>query len=130
MQIKKIILFKIKKPEKNINKELQFLANSLGLFSLRDKEKSLFRVFVELVKSTKEGKIISSDELAYQLHLTRGTVVHHLNKLIMANIAKRESKGYKLKKDTLKEVVQNIKRETCEILDELEATAKYLDSRI
>ena len=48
----KITIIRIRKPaQSNINKELQWLGSSLGLFGLRDKDKSCFRIFIELIKS-------------------------------------------------------------------------------
>jgi len=38
----------------NINMKLQWLGSSLGLFNLRDKDKSCFRIFIEVIKSAKE----------------------------------------------------------------------------
>jgi len=64
----------------NTNADLQWLGNSLGLFGLRDKDSSCFRIFITLVKRSEEP--ISSDEIAGRLHLSRGTVVHHLIKLM------------------------------------------------
>ena len=66
----------------NVNQELQWIGNSLGLFNLRDKDSSCFRVFITLVKRAKQNTPISSDDVAERLRLSRGTVVHHLNKLI------------------------------------------------
>ena len=48
----RITIVKIRKPvTTDVNEELQFLGNSLGLFNLRDKDKSCFRVFIELLKA-------------------------------------------------------------------------------
>ena len=61
----KITIVSIKKPsQRNINQELQWLGSSLGLFNMRDKDKSCFRVFIELLKSAKSGHPLSSDEIA------------------------------------------------------------------
>ena len=80
---KEIRILKIgEKSSKDINENLQWLSNSLGLFNQRDKERSCFRVFLELIKAKKESKLISSDEIAFNSHLSRGTVIHHINKLI------------------------------------------------
>jgi len=52
----KITIISMNRPaQKNINQELQWFGSSLGLFNLRDKDKSTFRVFIELLKATKSG---------------------------------------------------------------------------
>ena len=94
--------------EDNINKELQWLGNSLGLFNLRDRDSSCFRVFITLVRKAKRNEVMSSDEIAERLHLTRGTVVHHLTKLMNAGIVVRESGGYLLRENNLRDVIKDI----------------------
>jgi hypothetical protein len=43
----KITIVNVRRPsERNINHELQWLGTSLGLFNLRDKDKSCFRLFL------------------------------------------------------------------------------------
>src|SRR3990167_11073730 len=82
-EIYKITIISLRRPlEKTINQELQWFGNSLGLFNLRDKDKSCFRVFIELLKAAKANMPLTSDELAYRLNLSRGTVIHHINKLM------------------------------------------------
>jgi len=39
-------------PSEDINAELQWIGHTLGLFNERDKEKSCFRIFIELLRST------------------------------------------------------------------------------
>src|SRR3989344_7938323 len=79
----RITIVKIQKPmRQNINEELQWFGNSLGLFGLRDKDQSCFRIFIELLQATKSKEGLTSDEIAYKLDLSRGTVMHHVNKMI------------------------------------------------
>ena len=57
MRFVRITIIRTGKPEKdNLNQELQYLGESLGLFSERDKDKSCFRIFIVLVKSLKTGR--------------------------------------------------------------------------
>ena len=59
----KITLISTRRPRnKNVNEELKWLGASLGLFNVRDRDQSCFRIFIELLKSTKSDKNISSDE--------------------------------------------------------------------
>ena len=89
----KITLWKIRKENSdNINQELQWLGNSLGLFNLRDRDSSCFRVFITLIRKAKRNQPVSSDEIAEILGLTRGTVVHHLARLIDIGIVIKEER--------------------------------------
>ncbi|MBU0456649.1 MAG: HTH domain-containing protein [Nanoarchaeota archaeon] len=128
---KKITIVKIRKiREENINDELQWLGNSLGLFNLRDKDSSCFRIFITLVRKSKRNEIISSDDIAERLSLTRGTVVHHLTKLMESGIVIREKKGYLLRENRLHNIIKNIKRDLENIFEELEDVAKDIDQKL
>lgn len=127
-QIFKFTIIKSNKPvEKNINKELQWLGSSLGLFNLRDKDSSCFRIFVEFVKSAKTKKLLSSDEIAYQLDLSRGTVVHHITRLMEAGIINHEGRKYMMRVDKLESLVDEIENDAKIAYEDLKKIAKDVD---
>ena len=121
----------IRKPvQKNVNQELQWLGSSLGLFNLRDKDKSCFRVFIELIKNAKIGKPLSSDEIAYSLGLSRGTVVHHLNKLLDSGIVVEAERGYILRVSNLRDLINEVEKDLERTLDELRDMAEEIDESL
>ena len=122
------IISNTKPGSRNINEELQWFGSSLGLFGLRDKDKSCFRVFIVLIKHT--GKGLSSDDIAAMLNLTRGTVVHHLNKLMDSGIVVSERGKYLLRTNSLTELVAHMKKSVSQQLDELEKVAEDIDKRL
>ncbi len=127
----RLTLIKVRRvPDDNVNHELQWLGNSLGLFNLRDRDSSCFRVFITLVKRSKKQEPISSDEIADQLSLSRGTVVHHLIKLMDSGMVMHERKGYLLKEATLQKVVKDVRREMEQLFAEMEEVAKEIDERM
>jgi biotin operon repressor len=111
----------------DINYELQWLGNALGLFTERDRDKSCFRVFVTLVKETNRDQPLSSDQIADQLDLSRGTVVHHINRLIDSGIVIHTRSGYTLRMDTLQQVVNEIQRDTERMLQNMKKISKDID---
>ncbi len=126
--VQRITIMNIRKPiQKNINQELQWLGSSLGLFNLRDKDKSCFRVFIELVKNAKLGKPLSSDDIAYSLSLSRGTVVHHLNKLLDSGIVIEAERGYILRVSNLRDLIDEVEKDLERTLDELRSMAEEID---
>lgn len=128
---KKITILNIRNPEiKDVNENLQFLGSSLGLFGIRDKDKSCYRIFLELLKAAKLRIGISSDELALKLNLSRGTVVHHLNKLIEAGIAINTKSRYYLREENLRYVIEKIKKDLNSSINELIEIAKGIDETI
>ncbi|HLC90619.1 MAG TPA: winged helix-turn-helix transcriptional regulator [Candidatus Nanoarchaeia archaeon] len=128
---KKVMIVRVRRnPHNDLNQELQWVANSLGLFNLRDKDSSCFRVFITLVKKAKRNEPISSDQIAEKLNLSRGTVVHHLTRLMDSGIVVREQQGYLLRENDLQKVVQDIKRDMEEALSELLEVAKEIDEKL
>ena len=131
MRFIKITIIKTKKPEKeSINQELQFLGESLGLFNERDKDKSCFRIFITLLKALKSGNMLTSDEIATHTHLTRGTVIHHLNRLMEAGIVSNEKNFYILAVDNLQELVDTVKNNVVKTCDNLKDVARDIDRKL
>ena len=128
---KRITIISMRKPaEKNINQELQWLGSSLGLFNLRDKDKSCFRLFVELVKCSKQRQPVSSDELAHRLGLSRGTIIHHMNRLIESGLVVPQQNRYLLRVNTLKDLIDEVEKDLHRTLEDLRKTAKELDEAL
>ena len=103
---RRVTIVKVSKPKQvDVNEGLQWLSNSLGLFGTRDKDKSSFRIFIELLKVAKIGKGLSSDQLAERANLTRGTIIHHLNNLIEQGIVICKDNKYYLRVNNLEELI-------------------------
>jgi predicted transcriptional regulator len=118
-------------PKNNdINEELQWLASSLGLFNTRDKDKSCYRIFLEIIKSSKRKQQLSSDEISERLKLSRGTVVHHLNKLIESGIIISNKNKYYLRDENLSTLIDEIERDSKRIFEDIKEIASRIDSRL
>ncbi len=126
-----IVIRKVARPQMNsINEELQWFGHSLGLFGLRDKDKSCFRVFIELLKAAKLNSAISSDELSYKLGLSRGTVVHHINRLIDSGMVIPTRKKYILREQDLQSLLDMIHKDFEKTYVQLQTIAKDIDERL
>src|SRR3989338_2732147 len=123
----KITIVRISRPPKNVNEELQWFCNSLDLFNLRDKDQSCFRVFIEILKSTKARAPISSDDIAKKLDLSRGTVIHHINKLIEAGIVLPIKNKYILRGGSLHELIEEIEKDAVRTFSDLKMIASDID---
>lgn len=131
MQFIKITIIKTKKPSNdNLNEELQYLGESLGLFSERDKDKSCFRIFIVLVKSLKTGIKLTSDDIASQTNLSRGTVIHHLNRLMESGMVINQKNKYMLAVDNMEELVELAKNNIIKTFDNLKTIAKNIDKKL
>ncbi len=127
----RITIVKFRKPlKKDINEELQWFGSSLGLFNLRDRDSSCFRIFIELVKNSRKKKPLSSDELAYKSGLSRGTIIHHLNKLMGSGIVVNENNKYILRVENLKVLVEEIEKDIKRTCSDLKEIAKNIDEEL
>ena len=124
----RITIINVRRPKyHNINEELQWFGNALGLFNLRDKDKSCFRLFIEIIKCTRKKNPVTSDELAERLGLTRGTVVHHLNRLMESGIVIHDKNTYILRVDSLKDLVDEVEKDIKRSLEDLRSVATDID---
>lgn len=127
----RVTIIKLRKPtEKDVNIDLQWFSESLGLFGERDKEKSCFRVFLELIKASRKNTALTSDEIAFRSHLTRATVIHHLHKLIESGLIMSHQNKYILRVDNLENLVLEIKKDLMRTFEDLQDIAKDLDDEL
>jgi len=130
-EFRRITIVKIRKPlQKNMNRDLQWFSESLGLFTERDKEKSCFRIFIELIKAARKKQTLSSDEIAFNSNLSRGTVVYHLNRLMESGLIVSHDNRYILRVDNLEELIEEIKKDVLKTLDDLKRIAEDLDDEV
>lgn len=127
----RITIIRSSKPAKgSVNEEIKWFGSCLGLFGLRDRDSSCFRIFVELLKSSREKNPLSSDNVAYSLSLSRGTVVHHLNKMIEAGIVVSERRKYMLRVNNLEVLVDEIEKDIERACLDLKEIAKKIDKEL
>ena len=127
----RITIIRITRPiRQSVNDELKWLGHSLGLFSERDKDSSLYRLFVELIKSSKSSRPMTSDELARRLDLTRGTVVHHLNKLLESGIVVEDRNRYALRVANLEVLIDELRKDVRRAMDDLKEIARQIDEEL
>jgi len=124
----RITIIRMSRPmPKNVNDELKWLGHSLGLFSERDKDSSLYRLFVELIKSARAGQLRTSDELAARLGLSRGTVIHHLNKLLETGLVVSDRNRYALRVGNLEVLIDELRKDVRRTMDDLKEIARQID---
>ncbi len=124
----KITIINVRKPtQRNINYELQWLGTSLGLFNLRDKDKSCFRIFLELLKAAKTKNPLTSDEIAEKLKLSRGTVIHHITKLMESGLVIHDKNKYMLRVDNLNLLISELEKDVQRTLGDLKEVATDID---
>jgi predicted transcriptional regulator len=127
----KITIYRSKKPDhETVNEELQWFCDSLGLFGERDKDKSCFRMFVVLLKSLHNTPGMTSDDISDQVGLSRGTVVHHLHRLIGSGIVVQDQNKYMLRVNNLSSLIEEVERDILRTMEELREAADDIDKRL
>ncbi len=127
----RITIIKQRRPvRRTLNEELQWFGDSLGLFGERDKDRSCFRVFIELLNAAKKNLELSSDEIAHKTHLSRGTVIHHINKLIESGLIVHEGNRYMLRVGSLEAVVEEIEKDLHRTCADLKRIANAIDNEL
>jgi len=131
---RKITIVSIRKVKTNstssLNNDLQWLCDSLGLFSTRDKDKSCFRMFVVLLKSLRFNEGLTSDQISDRIGLSRGAVVHHLHKLIEAGLIVNDRNLYYVRVNNLTELIDELEKDVLKTFYEMRETAKNIDKRL
>ncbi|MBR9702564.1 winged helix-turn-helix transcriptional regulator [Candidatus Woesearchaeota archaeon] len=131
MVFRRITIIKVRQShEPDVNEQLQVIGASLGLFSLRDKDRSCFRIFITLIHSMRQGAQLSSDEIAHLTGLTRGTVVHHLNKLMAGGIVEMDRGRYVLTFNSIEELINRVETNVQKTLEGLRVTAQDVDDKL
>ena len=127
--IRKITIINVRRPPQiDLNQELQVFGRMLGLFGERDRDRSCFRIFIELLKAKKLHLPLSSDELSERLNLSRGTVVHHINNMLERGLIAHEGRRYVLRSENLEQLILDLQRDAELAFRELRKTARELDA--
>ena len=130
-EVRRITIIKVRRqPKHDINDEIQAFSHALGLFNIRDREKSCFRIFLELLKAAKTNTSLTSDELAERANLSRATAVHHLANLIDRGLVTAHKRRYYLRVPNLSNLVKELKKDTERLFDDLGDQAKELDKEL
>tara|TARA_Y100000310_G_scaffold261660_1_gene271100 strand:+ start:24 stop:416 length:393 start_codon:yes stop_codon:yes gene_type:complete len=129
--MQKIIIIKSRKtPSTTINDDLKWIGKSLGLFNIRDRNSSCFRIFIVLLKKSRRNELVTSDEIAHVLNLSRSTVVHHLHVLRDAGLVLHEHTGYILRENTLERLLREVQRDIDRTFKDMLDVAKEVDLKL
>jgi len=117
-------------PTVDYDSDLEWICRSFGFLEPRDKKRTAFRIFKALVEAARHGKGYSSDELADKLGLTRGTMVHHLNKMIKGGLVIYHEGQYKLRGRSLKNTIEEVQRDINRVFEDLYKVAETIDQTL
>ena len=125
---KEITIISSRRPkQQNLNQEIQWFSECLGMFNKRDKEKSCFRIFINLLK---EKRALSSEELSKRANLSRATIIHHISKLTNSGLIIKKEKKYLLKFNSLENLINEIEKNIFSTFENLKEVSKKIDKEL
>ena len=114
-------------PEENQLEDIRWICHALSLVTPRDKSETVVSVIQTILLSTKEHKKLPSDEIAEHVGVSRGTVIHHIKRLIRAGLVIQTGNYYELRELSLERTIERIKDDVCRFIDEIMEIGKSID---
>ena len=125
---RQIILVNLEKPRnKDPEQDLHWLCNSFGLSSGRDIENTANQIVMTLLDNIAENERVSSEMIAEALGINLSRVNHHVRNLVKAGLVYREKRLLYLRGGSLKAAVNEMRKDSERMFDELEAIASEID---
>jgi len=122
---------KLREPtQKKLDKDIEWVCNSLGFITLRDQDKTAFEILKALIKAAKKGKGLTSEELTGVVKPTIGSVVYHLKKLIKAGLVVKINSTYELRMYSFLKTIEEIEKEISMTLSDIKVIARDIDNKV
>jgi len=122
------LLLSVRKPTTaEYETDLEWLCRTFGFLESRDKQKTAYLIFKALVEATAHNNGLTSDELAEKLSLTRGTMIHHLNKMMKSVLVIFHESKFKLRERSLKNTMEEIRRDINRLFENIFEISESID---
>lgn len=129
--LKQFVVRKLRDPtEKDLDEDIEWVCNSLGFITPRDQDKTSFRILKALIKSAKEGKGLTSEELTKKVEPTIGSVIYHLKKLMKAGLVVKLESTYELRMHSLLSTINEIEKDINITLEGIKKISGDIDKEI
>lgn len=127
-----ILIKKVRSPAPgNVNSDIDYICRSFGYFTQRDKQDSAGKIFRLLVKeSCGSGEGMSSDQIAKELDLSRGAIIHHLNSFIDSGLVIKEHNTYRIRSCSLQRSLEEIKEDIDRMFKQMMKIASEIDEEL
>jgi len=129
--LKRFTINKLREPtEKKLDKDIEWVCNSLGFITARDQDKTAFRILKALIESAKSRKGLTSEELTQVVEPTIGSVIYHLKKMMYAGLVVKLDSTYELKMNSLLTTVNEIQKDVVIALEDIKKVAQDIDDKV
>ncbi len=128
MTAEEILIRRIPKPHDETREELlAWFVESLGLEHGRDIHQTLRRILHMLLTLSQESRLLSTERLEEELLMPGSRINHHIRLLIKAGMLERDKRSIRLRGRTIEETVEEIRRDSERIFDDIIRMARLLD---
>ncbi|NQT80826.1 MAG: ArsR family transcriptional regulator [Candidatus Aminicenantes bacterium] len=129
--LKQFVIRKLREPtEKQLDKDIEWVCNSFGFITPRDQDKTAFKILKALIKTAKESKGLTSEELTELVKPTIGSVIYHLKKLMKAGLVVKLDSTYELRMNSLLTTIEEIEKEISMTLAGIKQVAEDIDNKV
>ncbi len=129
--VREFVIRKVKfSSNKSNSKDLEWLCFSLGLISSRDKEKTSMKIFNLFLDAAAKGKYLTTDDIAEKIGMTRGAVIHHLNRMIDLGLIIQKGGKYALRTNNLEELIDEIEQDVRNTMKIIKKISEDIDKNL
>lgn len=129
--LRHFVVRKLREPtEKEIDKDIEWVCNSLGFVTPRDQDKTAFRILKALIEAAKKKKGLTSEELTEVVEPTIGSVIYHLKKLMKAGLVVKINSTYELRMYSFMKTIEEIEQEIGMTLADIKVIARDIDHKV
>jgi len=122
---------KLREPiEKNLDKDIEWVCNSLGFVTPRDQDKTAARILKALIKAAKKEKGLTSEDLTRFVEPTIGSVIYHLKKLMKAGLVVKLNSTYELRMHSFLKTIEETEKEINMTLADVKKIAEDIDNKV
>jgi len=128
--IKQFIIRQLKEPlGKNVEKDIEWVCNSMGFMGKRDQNNTALKIIKELIIQAKKGTGLTSEELAKKVSPTQAGVIYHLKKLMKSGLIVKLGSKYSLRMNSLLTTIEEIEKEITLSIENIKKIAKDIDTK-
>jgi DNA-binding transcriptional ArsR family regulator len=126
--MEQITLRSVRQPtEENLDKDIEWFCESLGLLGERDRNKTSLKIFRAILNGSKDERVVSIEEIAKKAEVSRTAAIHHLKIMKNAGLIIKEGSRYELRVRSLQKLVDEIGLDIERILNSIREIAEDID---
>ncbi|OPX63209.1 MULTISPECIES: winged helix-turn-helix domain-containing protein [unclassified Methanoregula] len=107
--------------------DLYWFCDSLGVDNGRDIDHIATRIILSLLENLPDTRGLAVEQIASDLDISSPRVNHHIRNLVETGLVYRHKQKIFIRGNSLRSMVQEIRKDTMRILDDLEEAATEID---